>query len=108
MSFPPKKPARPDPLTLMNSALTGADEAIATGDAAAAERWLKVARQATAMGQEVADARQKQTDADPAVRLAAYRRRRDAIIAVIGRRLERLAGLPDDQPVDRLPRKPKS
>ncbi|MCU0881978.1 MAG: hypothetical protein MUF14_04830 [Hyphomonadaceae bacterium] len=91
----------------MNAALSGADEAIAAGDPASAERWLKVARQATAMEQDVAGARQRQAEADPAARLAAYRARREAILAVIGRRLDRLAALPDDEPVERLPLKPR-
>jgi hypothetical protein len=103
----PKPAATHDPVALGEAALASADEAVANGDAASAERWLKVARQATAMGNDLAEAREKATVAevalDPAAKLAQLRRRRAAIIAVIGRRLERLALLPDDQPVDVLP-----
>lgn len=88
---------------LIVSALTSADEAIDSGDAVAAERWLKVARQAAAMAQEQAVLDMAAEATDPAARLAAHRRRRDKVIAVIGRRLERLNQLPDDVPLNRIP-----
>jgi hypothetical protein len=106
-SSKPKHVATHDPVALCEAALASADEAVASGDAASAERWLKVARQATAMGNDLAEVREKTAVTavalDPAAKLAQLRRRRAAIIAVIGRRLERLAQLPDDQPVDVLP-----
>jgi hypothetical protein len=99
----PKLKSMPKDLT--RSALASADEAIKAGDAVAAERWLKVARQAAAMAQEQAASDERTEETDPAARLAAHRRRRDKVIAVIGRRLERLNQLPDDVPLNRIPPK---